>query len=447
MQQLAFGTDGIRGRVGDFPFTSQALHPLGLTLGHWITTRYGKPNTRTKILVAGDTRESLESIKTSLIAGILAFPIDIIDAGVIPTPAVLTLIKHDHTFSCGLMISASHNPYHDNGLKLFDARTGKLSAQEENAICELFQCYTAQSITEDRPILGTSSSWPSAARNYVGHLVQAVPALIGQGRKIVLDCAHGATHLTAPAVFEKLGAEVIVLNNHPTGTNINDHAGALHPEMLQKMILSVGADIGFAFDGDGDRIVMVSASGEIKDGDDILATLLDLEEYSDTPVVVGTVMSNSGLDAYLKTKSKALARTAVGDKHIAAKLDENSLFLGGEPSGHIVLKNYLASGDGILVAIKILQSLNRSGRWQLDHIKKFPQVTINVPIQAKHDLKNEPYAEILRSYDAMVENGRILVRYSGTEALLRVMVESQDKQKTQDIARNLARTLQQALNA
>lgn len=446
MNQLTFGTDGIRGHVGEFPFTEEALNCLGMALGHWLTTYYTRPNGTIKVLLAGDTRESVDPIKKKLINGIIKFPINLVDAGVIPTPAVFTLIKNDTTFSCGLMISASHNPYYDNGIKLFDTSLGKLPEAEEKNICQLFQFYSSQGAQNESLPTGTLSNWPSAARNYIDHLVQTIPPLIGKGRRIVLDCAHGASYLTAPAVFEKLGAEVIVIHNQPNGININDKSGALHPEALQKSVLENAADIGFAFDGDADRVIAVTSTGNIKDGDDILPVLLDLKEYATVPIIVGTVMSNAGLEFYLKNQSKSLIRTPVGDKYISSKLEELDLPLGGEPSGHIIMKNLLTSGDGTLVAAKILQSLSQTGRWQIDYIEKFPQITINIPIQKKHDLKNEPYAEILRTYDSMLENGRILVRYSGTEALLRIMVESKEKQKTEDIALKLAHTLKQALN-
>lgn len=446
MQKLTFGTDGVRGRVGEFPFTSTALRTIGSALGCWMIERYGVGRERVKILLAGDTRESVNDIKQYLFDQMVAFPIDIVDAGIIPTPAVLTLIKNDKTFSCGIVISASHNPYFDNGIKLFDAVVGKLSAQDEIRIGELFSYYAQLQDTGSKKAIGTINAWPGAAQAYVDCILAVVRPMAGKGLKVVLDCAHGATYQAAPTVFRAIGAEVIVLHDAPNGTNINDHSGAVHPEALQKAVVAHKADIGFAFDGDGDRIVMVNARGEVKDGDDVLAVLLDLEEYAQEPAVVGTVMSNSGFETYLKVKSKPLVRAAVGDKYVVAKLDELGLLLGGEPSGHIVLKNYLSSGDGILVAAKILEALQKSGRWQLDHITKFPQLTINVPVQAKRDLKEEPCAGILKMYDKIMQNGRILVRYSGTEPLLRIMVEAQDEQTTKKIAQQLANDLQQALS-
>lgn len=447
MQRLAFGTDGIRGRVGEFPFTSEALQYIGSALGHWMSERYGEPGRRVKVLIAGDTRESVNEIKNYLCSRMMAFPLDIVDAGVIPTPAVLTLIQRDPSFACGVMISASHNPFHDNGIKLFDATVGKLSSQDETRILELFAYYTEiQEQGEPAPV-GTLTTWPDAVHAYIKHLLTIVPPMIGCGHKIVLDCAHGATYQAAPAIFRKLGAEVIVLHVEPNGKNINDNAGALHPEALQEAVIAHKTDIGFAFDGDGDRIVMVSAQGVAKDGDDVLAVLLDLEEYAQEPVIVGTVMSNSGFDAYLKSRAKTLVRSAVGDKYVVAKLEELELLLGGEPSGHIVLKNYLSSGDGILVALKVIQALQYSGKWRLDHVAKFPQLTINVPVNVKRDLKEAPYAGILQTYKDRVGAGRILVRYSGTEALLRVMVEGEDATATSQIAQELAHDLQQALNS
>lgn len=447
MQKLAFGTDGIRGRVGVFPFTPTDLQHFASALGRWMVDRYGKNHERIKVLLAGDTRESVYSIKKIISEQLVLFPIDVIDAGVIPTPAVLMLIRNDKNFACGVMISASHNPYYDNGIKLFDPAAGKLTPIDEARIIELFDAYAQQNLVCNASQQGTVVLWAQAEKMYVDAIIAAVPAMLARGCKVVLDCANGATYKVAGEIFKALGAEVVVLHDAPTGTNINDHAGALHPERLQKVVVQEAATIGFAFDGDGDRIVMVNAFGHAKDGDDVLAVLLDLDEYAHQPVVVGTVMSNSGFEAYLETKAKTLVRTAVGDKHIAAKLDELELILGGEPSGHIILKNYLPSGDGILVAVKVLQALQISNKWALDNVIKYPQLTVNVAVLAKHDLKEEPYAGILRAYNEKIDSGRILVRYSGTEPLLRIMVEAVDALMTENIAQQLAYDLQRALNS
>jgi len=446
MQKLVFGTDGIRGRVGVFPFTLPALQWLGSALGYWMIERYGKNNRRVKVLLAGDTRESVEPIKKIIIEKLKQFPIDVIDAGVIPTPAVLMLIKNDSSFSCGIMISASHNPYYDNGIKLFDREVGKLTPCDEQRICELFSLYENKEEVDRYEEKGSYLRWPESSQCYVDAILKLVPKNLGVGLKIVIDCANGATYQVAKEIFKALGVEVIVLHDTPNGMNINEGCGALHAEKLQAAVLNENATIGFAFDGDGDRIVMVNARGEVKDGDDVLAVLLDLKEYKAEPVVVGTVMSNSGFDVHLQDCKKKLVRTPVGDKYVVAKLDELDLLLGGEPSGHIILKNYLPSGDGILVAVKVLQSLQESKKWELNHFMKYPQLTISVPVAVKHDLENEPYAGILRSYDAKIDSGRILVRYSGTEPLLRVMVEGIDVAVTKNIAYELAQDLQQALN-
>lgn len=446
MQKLAFGTDGIRGRVGDFPFTVPALEQLGLALGDWISEHYAKPGVPVKILLAGDTRESVAEIKKILSAGILRQPIIIVDVGVLPTPALLMLMKLDKTFSCGIMISASHNPFYDNGIKLFDAATGKLTAEQEAQIVKHFEAAHAGAVVPGQ-LQGILSFWHDAHEVYLQALLATVPARLAHDLTIVLDCAHGATYKAAPAVFRALGADVIVINDQPTGKNINEHAGALHPEGLLQAVVAAQAHLGFAFDGDGDRVVVVTRDGSIKDGDDIIALLLDLEMYAKTPAIVGTVMSNSGFEAFLKTRNIQLLRAAVGDKYVVELLEKQGLLLGGEPSGHIVLKNYLPSGDGILVALKVLEAVLQHQRWLLDYVTKYPQLIVNVPAVLKKDLAAEPCASILHSYNSMNEEGRILVRYSGTEPLLRVMVEGKDEAITADIAHRLAKDLQLVLNS
>lgn len=449
MQKLAFGTDGIRGRVGDFPFIESSLHNLGLAIGHWIRDRYGSSQQKIKILVAGDTRESCVDIKKILFSRIIQFGIDIADAGIIPTPAVCAFVVSQQDFSCGIMISASHNPFHDNGIKLFDGVLGKITAADEEKIVSLFEFYAAglPQVENRGIVLGNVSTMTNAIDSYVEKILATVPPYIGKGKRIVLDCAYGATFEAAPKIFRALGAEVIILHHEPNGKNINENAGALHPEELKKAVLANDAAIGFAFDGDGDRIVMVSAHGHVKDGDDVLAILLDLEEYAQEDVIVGTVMSNSGFHRYLELKNKKLVRAAVGDKHVVAKLEEYDSLVGGEPSGHIVLRNYLPSGDGLLVAVKILQSLSNTEKWALDLVAKFPQLTINVPVGKRRDLTSEPCLGVLNRYNALVKDGRILVRYSGTEPLLRVMVEGSSEQETVNIANQLALDLQQVINS
>ncbi len=449
METLTFGTDGIRGRVGEFPFTPHALKRVSCALARWMVGLYGNNGRRVKILLAGDTRESVEDIKKIFVEVATYFPLDIVDAGVIPTPAVLTLIRNDASFHCGVMISASHNPYHDNGIKVFDALSGKITIDDEVTISALFgACGDGEPcgvVTDDK--VGSVQAWPDAASNYAAHLRVISSPSKRVRRNIVLDCAHGATFQVAQRLFEALGYEVIALHTKPDGKNINNKSGALHPEVLRDAVVAAKADIGFAFDGDGDRIVAVSRDGVVKDGDDIIAALLDLEEYAQEACVVTTVMSNAGFEAYLKQRNKALVRTAVGDKHVVKKLEELDLQVGGETSGHIILKNYLPSGDGLLVAIKLLEVLENSGRWALDHVKKFPQRTINVVVKEKRDLKLEPYAGIIKEYDEMLGNGRTLVRYSGTEPLLRIMIEGEDAAQVETIGQQLAGALQNALNA
>lgn len=440
MNVIAFGTDGIRGHADKFPFTQDALWNLGAAIARWIEKRYG--NKKVRVLIGNDTRISCQRIKHDLLQSLMSMNGEIVDADVIPTPAVLQLIKKNG-FDCGIMISASHNPYHDNGIKIFDAKTGKLTAEDEHYIENQFNTfYESPRILEKKALY---VRWHDAARFYLDLLIQSVPSLSLHGITIVLDCAHGATYEVAPEIFKRLHATVIVLHNQPTGLNINEGVGALHLQTLQNAVLHHKADIGFAFDGDGDRVMLVNRDGLIKDGDDILALLLELPEYQQVKTVVGTIMTNTGYEVYAQSKDVQLIRTSVGDKYIAAQLEVSGALLGGEPSGHVILKNYVSSGDGILVALKVVEALQFVKRWDVSYITKFPQVLINMPVGSRVDLTLNPYGDIIEEHKKKLQKGRVLVRYSGTELCLRVMVEAPDRHDAQSIADSLVEHLRPAL--
>lgn len=441
---ISFGTDGIRGRADLYPFTPQALFYLGCAFAYWAQEK--NQTSSPKILICGDTRISFNRIKNDLITGLSKFPVTILDAGVLPTPALCQLMMHDKSIDAGLVISASHNPYVDNGIKFFGKDNCKLNAQEEARVIALYEEFSAH-----REHIGDSDvaqiyGWHTAASTYQDLVVSHFPKNFLEGLTVVLDCSHGATSAVGPAIFKALNARVITLNDQPNGFNINDRCGALHPEYLAGEVVRWGADIGFAFDGDGDRVIAVNKYGHIKDGDDILYQLLALPEYVQERAVVGTVMTNQALECALEAQSRALVRAAVGDKYVFASLEHEQLLLGGENSGHIILKNYLSTCDAIFTSLMVLMSLMHQKNWDFITFEKFPQVLINVPVAQKRDLAAYPFQDIIQEYEQLLEHGRVLVRYSGTENLLRVMTEAPNHDYARQIAQVLAVKLQQALN-
>ena len=434
-----FGTDGIRATVGNAPFTAPDLHKMGLALGAWIVKTYGENAT---VLIGHDTRLSCSFVKSSLKSGLLAYPVCLIDAGILPTPAVVQLALTHDAIACGIIISASHNPFQDNGIKIIDGKKGKLSAQDELEITDLF--YNPD-ITCNYAQLGEERFWNNAQKVYTEHVKAYFTPNFLEGKKIILDCANGAAFEVAPALFKHFGAEVVAFAHEPNGKNINVASGAVHPEALQTLVLEHHADAGFAFDGDSDRVIAVNNAGEIRDGDDILALLLGHPLYMHATTVVGTVMTNKGLESWLSQQNRTLARTPVGDKYIARKLQKDNLLIGGEQSGHIILKDYLPTGDGIFTALRIMEAIAYAHNESMKTFIRFPQILINVPIQEKKDLTLEPFATMLREYEEQLSNGRLVVRYSGTEPILRIMIENDDKIQADRIAHALANELQSAL--
>ena len=434
MSTSLFGTDGIRSRVGTHPLTPQALPLLGRAIGLWATEKYSD---NVSFLLCSDTRYSADWIKAHLISGLLSCNVKVHDAGVLPTPALFHIIK-EMPDTCGIVISASHNPALDNGLKLVDGLLGKLSLQDEARITELFMSAQAQ---VDFTTLGTAQYFETGYEMYKQKLLTLFTPSFLAGQNIVLDCAHGATYAIAPEVFKAYGAEVIALNTEPDGYNINYKCGAVHPEQLQEAIIKNNAHIGFAFDGDGDRVVVVSRHGVIKDGDDILALLLDHPSYKDQGTLVTTIMANQGFEAFLTNRGLRCVRTPVGDKYVVEELLKNKLLLGGEPSGHIVLNDIVSTGDGILVALRLLETVLNNGNLDLISFAKFPQVLINVPVKKQKNLNETPLKELIQTSKQQLLAGRLVVRYSGTEPIIRVMVEDQDHEHTHFIASSLAQQL------
>lgn len=443
MKKNLFGTDGIRGPIGTYPFTFEALPHLGKAIGAWAQTLGGSPS---NILLAHDTRISASWVKAGLAHGMLLHPINLFDAGVLPTPALLQLMqKNPQQFTCGIVISASHNPYHDNGIKIMSATTGKISLADELAITELFYAKVDEQKITSHNQFGSSTTKADAAQEYANAIINLVPKNFLKNKKIVLDCAHGATTSLAPAIFKALGADVIALHNQPNGTNINEQCGALHLEPLKHAVLAAQADIGFAFDGDGDRVIAVNNEGTIKNGDDLLALLSLHPLYKNQATIVGTVMSNKGLERFLAHQNKKLLRTAVGDKHIAHELEQKHLMLGGEQSGHIILRDYLATGDGIMAALRTAETLILTDNMSMATFTPYPQIVLNLRVAHQENLQLSPYREIIAQEEQRLTDGRLLVRYSGTEPVLRIMAEATSYDEAQQSALRLSERLRTAI--
>lgn len=442
-RSLHFGTDGIRGPADKFPFTHEALVALGQSFGTWGMQKYASQTPR--FLIGCDTRISCTAIKESLIQGLLMHNATITDAGVIPTPAIGNLVQK-MSFDCGIIISASHNPYHDNGIKLFDVKSGKLTDVDEQIILQAFERFFGQPSFPHQPGIHGSFLWQAAQKTYIENICGHFQANFLKNITVVLDCAHGATFSVAPAIFSSLGATVIATHIHPDGININSCCGSLHPEALITSVYEHGADIGFAFDGDGDRVIAVTKDGRIKDGDDLLEILLQHNDYRAVDCLVGTVMTNKGLENLLTQRNQKLIRTKVGDKYVAQELERNNLPLGGEASGHIIIKDYLATGDGIFVALKALESMILSGNMLMQTFEKHAQIIFNITVTHKKDLADPSIRPIIDQHEQTLPDGRVLVRYSGTENVLRIMAEAPLHLSAETCATSLASQLAHALN-
>ena len=434
-----FGTDGIRNRVGSHPFTHEALPQLGRALALWAEETFGP---QVKILIARDTRYSGPWITAGLMQGLLSYPVTLYDAGVFPTPGVFHLLQDDAYCHLGIIITASHNPAIDNGIKLVSSLTGKLTRSDEERICKLM---LQPNTPKDFSHLGMVIPFHDVKTLYRKFVTKIFSDLSLHGKTIVLDCAHGATFSIAPLIFKDLGATVICINNEPNGHNINYKGGSTEPEGLIKAVMAHNAFMGFAFDGDGDRVIAINSIGQVKDGDDLLAVLLTHSDFASEKGIVSTIMANQGLESYLTSLGKKFIRTNVGDKFVLQALEKEEMLLGGEPSGHIILRNLAKTGDGIIVALKVLQTILSNGNHLLTSFSKFPQVTVNVPIKRKKDLTHSPLSDYIILGKEQLGSGRLLVRYSGTEPIVRIMAEGKDLPLTTEIAQALAGKLQSEL--
>ncbi len=446
MKKRYFGTDGIRGRVGQAPITPDFVLKLG-----WAVGRVLSPGGGGKVLIGKDTRISGYMFESALEAGLSAAGTDCHLLGPMPTPAIAYLTRTLHA-DAGIVISASHNPYYDNGIKFFSSNGTKLPDDVELAIeAELDQTMD----TVDSADLGKAERVDDAAGRYIEFCKSTVPMGMDlKGMKIVVDCANGATYSTAPMVFDELGADVWVIGAEPDGLNINDGCGSTSPGALQASVLDHEADLGIALDGDGDRLIMVDDKGEIVDGDELLYIIArERNKRQDLKgPVVGTVMSNLGLEHALGRKNIDFRRAQVGDRHVMEMLQAEGGVLGGESSGHIICLDRTTTGDGIVAALQVLEALRNTDR-TLHELKsavsKYPQYMINVAMPRRIDLaQSVPVQDAVREAEAnLADRGRVLLRPSGTEPLVRVMVEGEDPDQVRQVCEHLVGIVEEALAA
>jgi phosphoglucosamine mutase len=437
MSRKYFGTDGIRGRVGQFPVNPEFCLRLGWAVG----TVFAKKGPA-HIIIGKDTRISGYMLESVLESGLAAAGANVSLLGPMPTPAIAYLTRTLHA-DAGIVISASHNPYFDNGIKFFDAQGNKLADEVEIEIEAQLE-ETMACVDSDR--LGKASRISDAAGRYIEFCKATVPRGFSlKGMRIVVDCANGATYHVAPLVFEELGADVKVFGASPDGVNINANCGSTHPQSLQQKVVELRADVGIAFDGDGDRVVMVDREGRLLDGDELLYIIACHRHRKGALPggVVGTVMSNFGLEKALARQGIPFCRAPVGDRHVTELLLRQGWVLGGESSGHILCLDLTSTGDAIVAALQALLAVSEQQKDIHDLLagmEKLPQVMINVAVPDPHGAAQCDALKkaIVRKESVLANRGRILVRPSGTEPLLRVMVEGDDKDEVRDIANELA---------
>jgi phosphoglucosamine mutase len=442
MSRKYFGTDGVRGRVGEHPITADWILRLGRAAGIVLAA-----NDKRGVVIGKDTRISGYMFESALEAGLAAAGANVLLLGPMPTPAVAYLTRT--LYACaGIVISASHNPYEDNGIKFFSADGEKLPDDVELAIeAELEQPF----VTIGSAHMGKAARVDDAAGRYIEFCKGTMPfGTLLSGLRIALDCANGSTYKVAPAVLRELGAKVHVIGDDPDGMNINDRCGSTQPQAMQEHVVSSGADLGIALDGDGDRLVMADRNGDLVDGDELLFIIASARKAGGTLEggVVGTVMTNFGLEMAFSRLGIPFIRTAVGDRQIHRALIENGWTLGGETSGHLLSLDRTSTGDGIVSALQVLEVMVRSGK-SLEQLRqgmeKYPQTMINVPVSAgarQRLTDSEPIKHAVRDVEAELNGkGRVILRPSGTEPLIRVTLEGADSSQVERLARQLADTV------
>lgn len=451
MAKQLFGTDGIRGIPGESPLDDATLDRTGRALGEYLRSQGGAHAEVPRVLIGRDTRESGPHIADRIAGGLAAAGAQPVSAGVLTTPGVAWLVNREG-FAAGVVISASHNPYHDNGVKLISSSGMKfpdaVEAQLENSI-----------LSAGSPVPGAGAVHPKVDEklheDYLGGLREAaIPSAQFAGMKIVLDCANGAASKLAPRLFRSLGAEVVAIHDAPDGKNINAGCGSLHPDGMQKRVVETGATLGVAFDGDADRAIFSGASGKLVDGDGVLLVagrFLQSERRLKGNVIVGTTMANLGLERALEKSGLNLVRTNVGDRYVLEEMRRIGANLGGEQSGHILFLDDATTGDGMLTAVKIASIVSITGPLDalVADLKIFPQKIVNVRVRSKPALDSllEVSRVLTEAESALGSSGRVVLRYSGTEPLARVMVEAEREEDVRRWTDSLAAALRSAVGA
>jgi phosphoglucosamine mutase len=451
MSKQLFGTDGIRGLPGEFPLDDSTLDRVGMALGDYIGSQGRTQGAQARVLIGRDTRESGPHLAERIARGLAASGVEPVSAGVVTTPGVAWLVSREG-FDAGVVISASHNPYHDNGVKLISSAGTKFPDAVEAEIERFILSSNEPAETRSAMHLRDNEKIDD---DYLDGLRAAVlPGANLAGMKIVMDCANGAASALAPRLFRALGAEVTAIGNTPDGRNINAGCGSLHPEAMQKRVAESGAAMGVAFDGDADRAIFASASGRLVDGDGVLLVAGRYMKSAGAlkgEVIVGTTMANLGLERALDKSGLKLARTAVGDRYVLEEMQRIGANLGGEQSGHILFLDDATTGDGMLTAIKMASiiALTEPLDELLADLKVFPQKIVNVKVKSKPPLDTLPEVsrQLTAAENALGKSGRVVLRYSGTEPLARVMVEAEHEDDVRRWTDSLANSLREAIGA
>jgi len=446
-----FGTDGIRGVANIFPMTPEMVLSIGKATAHVFKEKCGKE--KPKFVIGKDTRLSGYMIENALASGIVSVGADVLLVGPMPTPAIAHLTKTLNA-DAGIVLSASHNPAEDNGIKIFSENGHKLSDNVEDEIEKYVLSGKIKTEHIKGDLIGKAHRVDDAKERYIEFVKASVESMSMKGLRVILDCANGAAYNTAPHILSELGAEVVVLNDRPDGLNINLDCGALHPEKMMEIVKKEKAHIGIALDGDADRVIVCDENGRSVDGDHIIAICaINMKEKGilKKNSVVVTIMANKGFDIAMAKERIKVVKTKVGDRYVVDEMRKKGYVLGGEQSGHIIFSNYTTTGDGMISALQLLRIM-KERREKLSKLAEcmtsLPQVLVNVDVKEKKDISKLKVNKNIKDAESKLgEKGRVLVRYSGTQNLCRIMIEGENKREIQKIANDIAKTMKKELGA